>query len=141
MSGAFAPTPDDGGKLSVDSGELVSAEEAHQQYVGEGRSSDGCMSLLVGEMTERGYPVDNDRIPFPSHCVIDVRDVQGAPPSRGAAKKIGKTLRNLAIQRGWEFRVECEEVGEPGSVDASVQSGYPSTTPASPPSSTPSASE
>lgn len=59
---AFIPSRE-GNFVSVDNGDLVSAEEAYSNYIGAGGKSIGVFAITVGECQSLGLKVQPDPLP------------------------------------------------------------------------------
>ncbi|MBE8723533.1 hypothetical protein [Flavobacterium hungaricum] len=102
-SQVFSPTPKDEGHLSVYNGEKFSAEESYTHFLCNPEcSSVGTLSVSISEVDEVGdlSSVEND-YPFDGHCYIDFNGVS----TKGALKKKSQKLRDLAMERGWTYKV------------------------------------
>lgn len=102
-SQAFKPTPKDEGQLSVDDGDLITADKAYEQYtVGKGLSSIGVLAVTVAECEQEGLSAMPDPKPCqPSHAVINFAD-----NSSSEIEKKAKRLREAAMRRNWQYRPE-----------------------------------
>jgi hypothetical protein len=98
-SQAFKPTPKDGNELSVYDGDLISAEGSWQHFTEQGMKSVGVLAVSVTEAQACGVNARPDPEPFPEHAVIDFTGL-----SSNQVEKAAKKLRNLATERGWQFR-------------------------------------
>ncbi len=99
-SQVFRPTPKDEALLSVDNGDLISAEAAFQRFINwpECRSS-GVMGVTCDECDQRSLPVLEDGAPHPEHCSIDFSAL-----SKSQVEKAAKYLKHQAQVRGWLHR-------------------------------------
>lgn len=98
-SQVFKPTKKDENRLSVDNGDLISAEEAHRTF-SEHNSSAGVLAVLVGECEGQRLEVLPDPVEGrESHTLIDFGGL-----SRGGVRKAAEHLRNAAEERGWQYR-------------------------------------
>ena len=96
-SQVFKPTRKDNNKLSVDDGDLVSAEEAYRTYT-ENYPSAGVLAVSVEECRERKPAVYPDPLAGrPAHAVIDFDGL-----SRSAVERAAAHLRDAAQDRGWQ---------------------------------------
>lgn len=97
----FKPTAKDEGLLSVDDGNLVTAEDAYKCYTEcLGLESAGVLALTVAECDEHCLPVTPDALPCqPSHVVIDFTKLSG-----NQVRKVAKYLKYYANERGWQYQ-------------------------------------
>jgi len=99
-SQAFRPTPKDHDRLSFDDGSRIEAEASWRRFTQvQGLQSVGVLGVRVAECTAEDLAVEADGIPDPEHVSVDFRG-----KSNGARKTISKKLRDLAMERGWQFR-------------------------------------
>lgn len=104
-SDRFRPQPKDAGKMSVDRGGLISADESHRVYTSNGRASGAVFGLSVSEFSEEKIgcysdPLagDKDHLPNLAHAYADYLPI---PESQW--KLISKRLAVKATQRGQLF--------------------------------------
>ena len=98
-SQAFRPTRKDANRLSVDNGDMVSAEEAYRGFA-ERQRSDGVLAVTAAECEAQELRVSSDPIQGrESHSVIDFSGL-----SRGSVRKAAERLRDAAHERGWQYR-------------------------------------
>lgn len=101
-SQAFTPSPKDHSKLSVYDGDQIEAAEAWRHFTQEqGLSSIGVLAVTVAECVALSVEARPDPAPFKEHAVIDFGALAGNP-----AKKVGRKLRDKAMDRGWLHRAE-----------------------------------
>jgi len=94
-SQAFAPTPKDNGKLSVDRSSLTTAGKAYELYT-KNYKSIGVWGLTVGEFGAEELDCFSDKLEDNSaHAVADY-----SPYSLNQQKNKAKRLKRRAIQRG-----------------------------------------
>jgi len=68
---AFRPTKKDDGKLSVDNGDMINAEQSDRDFTGKGYASTGVLAVTVGECREMDLEVEDNRIDSPpAHALI-----------------------------------------------------------------------
>lgn len=112
MSTAFRPSPKDDGNMSVDNGDMVTAEESHETFTArinpttsENLESVGVWAVSKEEAEEHGTTVEpspveedlaNNVAANPAHTDI----VFPAGLSKGKLQKIGKKLQTVAQERG-----------------------------------------
>lgn len=101
-SQAFAPTPKDYGKLSVDRSSITNAKASHELYTRTGLSSVAVFGVSVAEfrsqgLTCHGDPITEcDRMPGnPAHAFGDFN-----PFGTNQQKNKAKRLKLVAIARG-----------------------------------------
>lgn len=95
----FKPTRRDDNKVSVDNGDLVSAEEAHRSFA-ERYGSVGVLAVSAGECAIQELVVVPDpQENRPAHTTIDF---SGLTASR--TKKAAERLRDDAVRRGWQYQ-------------------------------------
>jgi hypothetical protein len=121
-SEAFQPTKKDKGLLSVNRGEMCSAEEAHRTFVSRGWSSWGTLTVAVSEVTAVQLavleaPLDATQDPEDlfddiTHAVIDFRSLDD---NKKQIEKRARTLRDNAVKRG------AVKAQEPSSTLASAE--------------------
>ncbi len=100
-SQVFRPTPKDENMLSVDNGDMISAEDAFVRFTSEPNChSIGVMAVSKEECDQHELPVSEDGEPYPEHCSIDFSGF-----SKKKVEKIAKFLKTLADRRGWQFQV------------------------------------
>jgi hypothetical protein len=98
-SQAFRPSPKDELQLSVDNGDMVSAEDAWRRFAAQPDSSSrGVMAIAHCECSTCGVPVTEDGVPYPEHCYLDFLSF-----GRKESDRMGKKLAALAHERGWLF--------------------------------------
>lgn len=98
-SQAFRPTPKDGDRLSFEDGDRVSAEASWRRYTGELKlESVGVLAVSVAECEGQCLGIEADGVPVPEHVSVNF-----GGKSNGQRKTISKLLRDLAMQRGWQF--------------------------------------
>ncbi len=100
-SQAFRPTRKDRDKLSVDNGDMVTAEESFRNYTEDGQKrSAGVLAVSVSECKDIDLDVLEDPLPgVPSHVLIDFLNISRAAKESGA-----KRLRDCGQKRGWLYR-------------------------------------
>ena len=97
-SQVFKPTRKDNNKLSVDDGDLVSAEEAYRTYT-QNYPSAGVLAVSVEECRAQELAVSPDPLAGrPAHTVIDFSGLL-----RSAVRGAAEHLRDAAQERGWQF--------------------------------------
>lgn len=98
-SQAFRPTPKDDDRLSFDDGSRIEAEASWRRFTQvRGLQSVGVLGVQVAECRAEDLGVEADGIPDPEHVSVDF-----AGKSSGKRKAISKKLRDLAMERGWQF--------------------------------------
>ena len=98
-SQAFRPTPKDDDRLSFDDGSRIEAEASWRRFTQvKGLQSVGVLGVQVAECTAEDLGVEADGIPDPEHVSVDF-----SGKSNGRRKTISKKLRDLAMERGWQF--------------------------------------
>ncbi len=98
-SQVFRPTPKDLEMLSVDNGDLVTAEASFSRFTSTlNCRSKGVLAVSQHECSACCLSVIEDCAPYPEHCSIDFRAV-----SKSQTEKHAKFLRTNAEQRGWLF--------------------------------------
>ncbi len=101
-SQAFRPTPKDQKRLSVDNGDLISAEASFLQFqTNPNCRSAGVMAFTCGECGQLALEIDEDGVPYESHC-----SVKFDPFSNSEIEKKAKFLSHFAQQRGWLHEAE-----------------------------------
>lgn len=100
-SQVFMPFPKDDGKLSVDDGGLISAEDSFRHYTEVLKfESTGVWSVTKQEADGCGVPAGPDPIPEnAAHARIDF----GTTPEK-ACRKIAKRLKAFAVARGCQYQ-------------------------------------
>jgi hypothetical protein len=95
-SQAFRATKKDKKKVSVDNGDLTTAEDSYIHFTSVLRYlSIGVYGVTVSECSSLGLPVCPDPKPDrPSHTLIDLR---------GQSKSVSKGLLEKATDRGWLY--------------------------------------
>ena len=95
-SQAFFPFPKDNGKLSVDDGDLTTAEEAFGLYTKVlNLESVGTWGVTCKEVASTGLPYDPDPLPDnPAHALIDFGD-----RNERECRKLARKLKALANAR------------------------------------------
>ncbi|MBK1695409.1 hypothetical protein CKO09_11770 [Chromatium weissei] len=100
-SQAFRPSPKDEHLLSVDNGDQISPDVAHQRFISNPVcSSIGVMAVSCAECDTQNLPVIDDGVPYPEHCSIDFSKCEKREIERKA-----KHLSRQAQVRGWLFQV------------------------------------
>lgn len=103
-SQAFRPTPKDEHQLSVDNGDLITAQAAWQRFVSQPlNSSAGVMAISNEECTATGLVVVEDGIPYTEHCYLDF-----SPFPRPEIERKAKLLSRAAHSRGWRYTATNE---------------------------------
>lgn len=102
-SQTFLPTQKDEGCLSVYNGDKFSSEKSYSHYTGNpSLVSTGVLSVSILEVDSVGdLGTEENNFPFDGHTVIDFNKVT----SKGAIKKKSQKLRDIAMQRGWTYKV------------------------------------
>ena len=101
-SQAFRPTPKDEDQLSVDNGDMITAEDSCKRFCAQPEcTSAGVMAVSQAECTGCRVPVVEDGIPYSEHCFLDFAGL-----SNNQAGKIGKKLAVKAQERGWLYEVK-----------------------------------
>ena len=95
---AFRPTPNDEHLLSVDNGDIITAENSWRRFV-ESHQSIGVLAISNGEFDAENLSVIEDGDPYPEHCSVDFSGL-----SRSQIKTKAKVLWDKAIARGWQYR-------------------------------------
>lgn len=99
-SQVFTPTTKDEDRLSVYDGDRITAEAAWRHYTAEqGRRSVGVMAVTVAECAGEGLRAVADADAFPEHVLIDFNAL-----TRRQIKNAAKQLRDMAEERGWQYR-------------------------------------
>lgn len=99
-SQAFRPTPKDELLLSVDNGDLISAEASWRRFAANPACrSVGVQAVSLAECAVQELKVIEDGIPHPEHCSVDFTAFD-----KKAVEKKAKLLRALAEARSWLFR-------------------------------------
>jgi hypothetical protein len=99
-SQAFTPTPKDEQRLSAYDGDRISAEVSWVHFTETFTlPSAGVMAVSVGECESQGTFAIPDPESFPEHVLIDFSEL-----SRRKRKDAAKILRNLAEERGWQYK-------------------------------------
>lgn len=95
----FKPTRKDENRVSVDNGDIVSAEEAHCSFA-ERYASAGVLAVSVGECaTQELRVVPDPQENRPAHAAIDFSDL-----TVSRTKKAAERLRDDAVRRGWQYQ-------------------------------------
>jgi len=96
-SSAFSPTPKDHGQLSVDHGDLISAEESYKRYTEvQHLPSEGVWAVSAMEARETETPAAPSPLAAnPAHCHLDF-----TAHGRNKQRKLAKVLRSHAVTRG-----------------------------------------
>jgi hypothetical protein len=101
-SDRFRPSQQDQNKLSLDRSKLVTASQAHANYVAGGRASAAVFGLSVGEFSNENIPCVEDPLPAagerlanPAHALADY-----SRHSPSDQKLISKRLKRIAVRRG-----------------------------------------
>ena len=99
-SQVFKPTGKDNKRLSVYDGSQITAEDAWKHFV-EALSyrSSGVVAVAVQECRDLQLGVEADPAPFEAHAVIDFADF-----SRSQVERKADSLKQRAVERGWQFR-------------------------------------
>lgn len=102
----FQPMPKDHGLLSVSASTLTTAAASFEHFVGHGGASCGVMAVTVSECAELGLPAHHDPIPAgerfgpdPAHSIVDFRTFGDRQ-----TRKLAKSLRAMAVARGWAYQ-------------------------------------
>lgn len=99
-SQVFRPTPGHHGCLSAYDGNLITAERSWEHYTNRlDRQSVGVVAVTVQECKEKELSVTPDPSDFPEHVLIDF-----SGKSRNQIDRIAKHLKEVSIQRGWQYR-------------------------------------
>ena len=97
-SQVFKPTRKDERRLSVDDGDLVSAEQAYRAYT-ENYPSAGVLAVSLDECRAQELAVSPDPLAGrPAHAVIDFGGL-----SRSRVRVAAEHLRDGAQDRGWQY--------------------------------------
>ncbi|MDD1536094.1 MULTISPECIES: hypothetical protein [unclassified Bradyrhizobium] len=101
-SDRFRPSAQDQNMLSLDRSALITASEAHAQYVATGKQSAAVFGVSVAEFAKESLTCVEDPIPVkettpanPAHCLADY-----SPHALKDQKLIAKRLKRVAIARG-----------------------------------------
>ena len=98
-SQAFKPTKKDRNRLSVDNGDMVSAEEAYRSFT-ESYESAGVPAVSVAECQAELLPVVPDpQEGRPAHAVTNFSGL-----STSEVKRAAERLRDDAVRRGWQYQ-------------------------------------
>ncbi len=100
-SQAFRPTPKDEHKLSVYDGDLIDAEASWRHYRSRGLESVGVMAISVEECKKEDLIVESSPEIFPEHAHIDFQQF-----SSSQCENKGKKLKNAALIRGWQYKID-----------------------------------
>ncbi len=93
---AFRPSSKDGDCLSVDNGNIHTAQQAYLCFTSQGYSSAGTWSLTVGECHAAGVSVHASPVlSNQAHCCIDF--------AGKGAKSVAKKLKRKAVARGRQY--------------------------------------
>lgn len=103
----FRPTPKDDNKLSVDRGEISTAQESFELHTStKGLASVGVYGLTVAEFSSQSIECFSDPIEGspgapanPAHAFADY-----GPHAGSAQKNIAKRLKHAAIARGCLYK-------------------------------------
>ena len=99
-SQAFRPTKKDDNKLSVYDGDQIGARDAWSHYTNvQKMKSVGVKTVTETECDQLQLPVIFDRIPFPEHASVDF-----SGHSKSQIERKAYSLKQFAIQRGWQFQ-------------------------------------
>jgi hypothetical protein len=99
-SQAFEPTAKDNNRLSVYDGDQVNPEDAWNHFCAQPNcQSAGVLAVTVNECKGLGLTAEADPEPFPEHAVIDFGET-----AKNQVKKKARSLREIALARGWRFR-------------------------------------
>ena len=99
-SQVFRPTPKDQHQLSVNDGDLISAENSWKHFSGRGLKSAGVLAVTVRECNAESLRCQPSPEVFPEHAHIDFSGF-----TEGQIKGKGKRLTELANTRGWQYQV------------------------------------
>lgn len=103
-SQAFKPMPKDKRRLSCYDGGRMSAEQAFNHFIERNYKSVGVMAVSAGECRNLALPVDPDGFQFPEHVsVVFPEELSGSQVAKKA-----RSLKKLAIARGWRYKVQHE---------------------------------
>lgn len=101
-SQAFRPRPGDNKQLSVYDGDQITPQDAWFHYTRDDqRPPLGVLAVTVLECSAQELPVLPDPQAFPEHVLIDFSKF-GA----NQVKRKSSSLRDLAVARGWQFRID-----------------------------------
>ena len=101
-SQAFRPTPKDESQLSLDNGDLVSAEASWKRFSAQPAcTSIGVLAISATDCGGCSLQIVEDGVPYPEHCYLDF-----APHDRKTVEKIGKKLSAHAQSRGWLYEAK-----------------------------------
>ena len=100
-SQAFRPEPRDDSLMSVYDGDQITAAGAWNHYTRDPEKAPppGVLSVTFAEFTEEGLPVCPDPDTFPEHVLIDYGGL-----GTNQIKRKSANLRDIAVERGWQFR-------------------------------------
>jgi hypothetical protein len=100
-SQAFVPFPKDKGELSVDDGDLVTAQESYRHYTQDlGNASDSVWAVTKTEADTTGAPASPAPLPDnPAHARLDFNSI----PEKHW-RKTAKRLKEHALTHGCQFR-------------------------------------
>ena len=85
--------------MSVDNGDMVSAEESFRSFT-ERFESAGVLAVTVAECQAQELQVVPDsQVDCSAHTVIDFSGLSG-----GKTKKAAERLRDDAVRRGWQYQ-------------------------------------
>ena len=98
-SQAFRPTKKDANRLSVDNGDMISAQEAYRSFSARFESA-GVLGVLVAECEAQDLQVVTDGLEGrPAHTAIDFGGL-----SVSGTRKAAERLRDHAVRRGWQVQ-------------------------------------
>lgn len=98
-SQVFRPTPKDQKRLSIDDGDLISAEDSWKHFSQTlGHNSKGVMAVTLEECTGVGLQVVPDPIPHLAHAFVDF-----TPYNENETIRKAKQLKQSAEFRGWQY--------------------------------------
>lgn len=101
-SQAFRPRPSDNKQLSVYDGDRITPRDAWSHYTRDDRSPPlGVLAVTVLECISQDLPVLHDPQTFPEHVLIDFSKL-----GTNQIKRRSALLRDLAVARGWQFRID-----------------------------------
>lgn len=97
---SFMPSEKDDDKLSTYNGSKFTAEASFDHF-SKTLQSAGVLSVTKGEVEAESLIVNEDNTPFNGHTIIDYSSIT----SKGQKKKKAQKLRNIALARGWQYKI------------------------------------
>ena len=97
---AFRPQTKDNSLLSVDNGDMITAEDSWKRFVSNPQChSAGVLAVTNGECASTNLSVIQDGQPYPEHCSISFCGLE-----RKVIISKSKLLWDMANKRGWLYR-------------------------------------